>query len=271
MDALAEKLGMDPVELRLQQRPDGSARGAADNPPTRPTGLARVPATRGRRPSAGSRRGASRGEAGRGRPGRRGVGMAAGLWEGGAGGPPSTVIVKLFADGSVNLNMGAADIGTGTKTVMAHDRRRGARRAAREDPDRARRHRHDAVRDPERREQDRPRPNRPRCAPRRSTSSEQLLDMAAEELKVPAAELALAGRRRRRRPGDAGEEARGRPTWPGSSGSGSSSASATAARNPEGKVDHPLRGPVLRGRGRHARTGEVRVAPLPRAPRTAAG
>ena len=45
--------------------------------------------------------------------------MAAGLWQGGNGGPPSTVIVKLFADGSANLNMGASDIGTGTKTVMA--------------------------------------------------------------------------------------------------------------------------------------------------------
>lgn len=32
---------------------------------------------------------------------------------------PSTIVVKLFADGSVNLNMGAADIGTGTKTVMS--------------------------------------------------------------------------------------------------------------------------------------------------------
>jgi xanthine dehydrogenase YagR molybdenum-binding subunit len=29
------------------------------------------------------------------------------------------VILKYFADGSVNLNMGASDIGTGTKTVMA--------------------------------------------------------------------------------------------------------------------------------------------------------
>jgi len=45
--------------------------------------------------------------------------MAAGLWVAGGGNPPSTVIVKLFADGSANLNMGASDIGTGTKTVMA--------------------------------------------------------------------------------------------------------------------------------------------------------
>jgi len=50
---------------------------------------------------------------------RRGVGMASAVWFVGGGGPPSTVIVKLFSDGSVNLNMGASDIGTGTKTVMA--------------------------------------------------------------------------------------------------------------------------------------------------------
>jgi xanthine dehydrogenase YagR molybdenum-binding subunit len=49
---------------------------------------------------------------------RRGVGVAAAFW-GYAGGPPSTVIVKLFADGSANLNMGASDIGTGTKTWAA--------------------------------------------------------------------------------------------------------------------------------------------------------
>ena len=50
---------------------------------------------------------------------RRGVGVAAGMWQGGNGGPPSTVIVKVFADGSANINMGASDIGCGTKTVMA--------------------------------------------------------------------------------------------------------------------------------------------------------
>jgi xanthine dehydrogenase YagR molybdenum-binding subunit len=49
---------------------------------------------------------------------RRGVGLAACFW-GYAGGPPSTVIVKLHSDGSANLNMGASDIGTGTKTWAA--------------------------------------------------------------------------------------------------------------------------------------------------------
>jgi xanthine dehydrogenase YagR molybdenum-binding subunit len=45
--------------------------------------------------------------------------MAGCLWVAGGGRPPSTIILKLFSDGSVNLNMGASDIGTGTKTVMA--------------------------------------------------------------------------------------------------------------------------------------------------------
>ena len=49
----------------------------------------------------------------------RGIGVAGCTWVAGAGGPPSTAVVKFFADGSANLNLGASDIGTGTKTVMA--------------------------------------------------------------------------------------------------------------------------------------------------------
>jgi xanthine dehydrogenase YagR molybdenum-binding subunit len=45
--------------------------------------------------------------------------MAGGMWAAGGGGPPSTAIVRFFSDGSVNLNMGASDIGTGTKSVMS--------------------------------------------------------------------------------------------------------------------------------------------------------
>jgi xanthine dehydrogenase YagR molybdenum-binding subunit len=44
--------------------------------------------------------------------------MAAAMW-GYAGDPNATATVKLFADGSVSLVMGASDLGTGTKTVMA--------------------------------------------------------------------------------------------------------------------------------------------------------
>jgi xanthine dehydrogenase YagR molybdenum-binding subunit len=45
--------------------------------------------------------------------------MAAANWFVGDGGPPSTIVLRLHADGTANLNMGASDIGTGTKTVMA--------------------------------------------------------------------------------------------------------------------------------------------------------
>jgi CO/xanthine dehydrogenase Mo-binding subunit len=118
LDALAVKLGLDPVALRLKNVPIVS-QAREGSPPYTVTGLRACLEegakafgwTEARRRAAEQRRG--------GGPIRRGVGVAACLWIAGAGGPPSTVIVKLFRDGSVNLNMGASDIGTGTKTVMA--------------------------------------------------------------------------------------------------------------------------------------------------------
>jgi len=112
MDALAERLGIDPVELRLRNLTSVSqARG---DKPYSSTGLEQC-----------LRRGAAEfgWEEARRRtrdsgPIVRGVGMGACVWVAGAGGPPSTAIVKYFSDGSINLNMGASDIGTGTKTVM---------------------------------------------------------------------------------------------------------------------------------------------------------
>ncbi len=113
MDALAEAIGMDPVEFRLRNVPEVSqARGGL---PYTTTGLARC--LREGAEAFGWREARAR-KADRG-PVRRGVGMAACLWIGGGGGPPATIVVKLFADGSANLNMGAADLGTGTRTVMA--------------------------------------------------------------------------------------------------------------------------------------------------------
>jgi len=117
MDALAEKLGLDPVELRRRNVPTVSqGRGGI---PYTTTGL-RQCLDEGARAFGWeqARRDAAATRA-RGGPVVRGVGMGAGLWVGGAGGAPATVFVKYFADGSVNLNMGASDIGTGTKTVMA--------------------------------------------------------------------------------------------------------------------------------------------------------
>ena len=117
LDALAVALKMDPVDLRLKNIPTYS-QAREGNPPYTTTGL-RECIEEGARAfnwkeskkqiEASPRNGHL----------RRGVGMASCLWIVGGGGPPSTVIVKLFSDGSVNLNMGASDIGTGTKTVMA--------------------------------------------------------------------------------------------------------------------------------------------------------
>ncbi|MGD8308401.1 MAG: xanthine dehydrogenase family protein molybdopterin-binding subunit [Chromatiales bacterium] len=115
MDALAEKLGMDPVELRLRNIPAGTQ--ARDDKPYTTDGL-RLCIEQGAE-AFGWKAARANAEKGRDSHLRRGVGMGAANWYVGDGGPPSTVIVRLFADGTANLNMGASDIGTGTKTVMA--------------------------------------------------------------------------------------------------------------------------------------------------------
>jgi xanthine dehydrogenase YagR molybdenum-binding subunit len=113
MDQLAEKIGMDPVEFRLKNVPSVS-QGNGGAPYTTSGLKACLEQGASRFGWAEARkRGQEEG------PIRRGVGVAAGLWRAGNGGPPSTVVVKLFADGSANLNMGASDLGTGTKTIMA--------------------------------------------------------------------------------------------------------------------------------------------------------
>ncbi len=112
MDELADTLDIDPIDLRLKNFAETlQAEGG-------------VPFTSNQLATC-LRKGAEefgwvagRKQPQRGDDLRRGVGVAACFW-GYAGGPPSTVIVKLFADGSVNLNMGASDIGTGTKTWAA--------------------------------------------------------------------------------------------------------------------------------------------------------
>ena len=117
LDSLAEAIALDPVELRLRNVPTVS-QARPNNPPYTTTGLQACIENGAR--AFGWKEARTR-PTGRQTAGhiKRGVGMAAGLWVAGGGNPPSTVIVKLFADGSANLNMGASDIGTGTKTVMA--------------------------------------------------------------------------------------------------------------------------------------------------------
>jgi CO/xanthine dehydrogenase Mo-binding subunit len=112
IDALAEKLGMDPVELRLKNVPVVSQqRGGV---PYTSTGLADCLRRGAEAFSWQAARGRARGKGHL----RRGVGVAAGMW-GYDGEPRATAFVSLFADGSAILNTGASDIGTGTKTVLA--------------------------------------------------------------------------------------------------------------------------------------------------------
>ncbi len=117
MDALAKEIQMDPVDLRLKNIPLNS-QARDGQPPYTTTGL-KACLEEGSR-AFGWKESLQRIAKG-GNNGfvRRGVGMAGALWIVGGGRPPSTIILKLFADGSLNLNMGASDIGTGTKTVMA--------------------------------------------------------------------------------------------------------------------------------------------------------
>jgi xanthine dehydrogenase YagR molybdenum-binding subunit len=117
MDSLAEAIQMDPVEFRLKNIPLYS-QAREGRPPYTTTGLQEclIEGARAFGWKEARERIANQGNSG---IIRKGVGVAAALWFVGGGRPPSTIILKLFSDGSVNLNMGASDIGTGTKTVMA--------------------------------------------------------------------------------------------------------------------------------------------------------
>jgi xanthine dehydrogenase YagR molybdenum-binding subunit len=112
MDILAEKIAMDPVEFRLKNV--SMVCGVERNKPYTSNGLPQC-LTEGSKAFGWSEaRARAKGDG----PVVRGVGVASGMW-GSLGRPTSTAIVYYYADGSVNLNMGAADLGTGTRTVMA--------------------------------------------------------------------------------------------------------------------------------------------------------
>jgi len=114
---LAEAIKLDPTELRLRNIPTVSQ--ARNGTPYTTTGLEECIRQGAREFGWSKARQAATESNHSGGHLKRGVGMGSCVWFVGGGGPPSTVIVKLFADGSVNLNMGASDIGTGTKTIMA--------------------------------------------------------------------------------------------------------------------------------------------------------
>jgi xanthine dehydrogenase YagR molybdenum-binding subunit len=104
VDELADKAGLDPLELRMRNLP-----------PEAPNAMwAKY------FPMAAEKIGWSkRHKTGDPTPGpiKRGLGCAANRW-GGAGNPKTQAHCDIFADGSVVMKIGTQDIGTGTRTVV---------------------------------------------------------------------------------------------------------------------------------------------------------
>jgi xanthine dehydrogenase YagR molybdenum-binding subunit len=153
MDELAERLGMDPLELRrrnytrrdaVKDKPYSSpdaleaCLAAIESPPP----LERLPAANKtlpdnatnhtqRRAATGTRledatnhsRPAAAPTAEDAAPAgdrvRRGSGIAACVWVGGSPNPPAEVRLRLYRHGILELVCGSQDIGTGTRTVLA--------------------------------------------------------------------------------------------------------------------------------------------------------
>ena len=111
MDVLAERLGMDPVEIRLKnyattEPSSGQPYSAKHLDECLRKGAEMIGWT--------GKRKAIRIDGTK----RRAIGMACQTW-GGGGGPPAFAWVKLNQDGTAEVLLGGQDIGTGTKTVFA--------------------------------------------------------------------------------------------------------------------------------------------------------
>jgi xanthine dehydrogenase YagR molybdenum-binding subunit len=113
MEELAAKLGMDPLELRLK---NFAAKDKGDTGiPYSTKGLEQCYRL-GAEKIGWNRRNGKPGS-GTGKV-RTGIGMASQIWPG-AGVPGTLADVKLYPDGSVEVECGTQDIGTGTRTHMA--------------------------------------------------------------------------------------------------------------------------------------------------------
>ncbi|MGE5619648.1 MAG: xanthine dehydrogenase family protein molybdopterin-binding subunit [Sphingomonadaceae bacterium] len=114
MDMLADRLSMDPLELRLKNYAEKEPTSGADYSSKRLREAYQLAAERfgwaSRNPLAAQAAPlASR---------RRGMGMASQIW-GGGGGPPAYAVIKLNPDGTAVVVVGIQDIGTGTRTGLA--------------------------------------------------------------------------------------------------------------------------------------------------------
>ncbi len=112
MDRLAEKLGMDPLELRLKnfaEKDPSSGRPYSTNPLREcyAKGAEQFGWEALRKKKPGSDPG----------PLKRGVGMGAQVWPGG-GAPNWKADCVVNADGTAEVRTGTQDIGTGTKTIL---------------------------------------------------------------------------------------------------------------------------------------------------------
>jgi xanthine dehydrogenase YagR molybdenum-binding subunit len=106
MDDLADKIGMDPLELRLKNLPEGNLKAVYEAEVK--MGAELIGWRENRKP---------RGQNGKG-PIRRGLGMALHTW-GGRGVQGNQVSCTINPDGSVELRSATQDIGTGCRTVLA--------------------------------------------------------------------------------------------------------------------------------------------------------
>ena len=112
MDDLADKLGMNPMELRLKNLGETDmVAGGVDR-----TKIYREEVARGAQ-LIGWDRWKPRGQGGKG-PVKRGLGMALHQW-GGGGAQDKQVSCVINPDGSVELRSATQDIGTGARTILA--------------------------------------------------------------------------------------------------------------------------------------------------------
>jgi xanthine dehydrogenase YagR molybdenum-binding subunit len=111
IDELADRLRLDPLELRMRNLQPADASGVdAPNRQWRkyfPMAAEKIGWSK-RHPTGDATPG----------PLKRGLGCAANVW-GGAGNPQTRAACEILPDGSVTMRIGTQDIGTGTRTLVA--------------------------------------------------------------------------------------------------------------------------------------------------------
>ncbi|MGB2716841.1 MAG: xanthine dehydrogenase family protein molybdopterin-binding subunit [Vicinamibacterales bacterium] len=110
IDELADRLRIDPLELRMRNLQPADATGVdAPNRQWRkyfPMGAEKIGWSK-RHPTGDATAG----------PIKRGLGCAANIWAG-AGNPQTRAACEILPDGSVTMRIGTQDIGTGTRTLV---------------------------------------------------------------------------------------------------------------------------------------------------------